>query len=95
MPIKWEFLPAFLAILPTYVLHCIQTCPTHTNGGGIGCDIIVYVIPLADAVFCLLPTQGIQKTQRERESGGGGGGACMEGEYMYRDIALLQYSLQD
>ena len=20
----------------TYVLRCIQTCPTHTNGGGIG-----------------------------------------------------------
>ena len=89
MPIKWEFLPAFLAILPTYVLHCIQTCPTHTNGGGIGCDIIVYLIPPADAVFCLLPMQGIQKTQRESVGGGG----CMEGEYKY--IALLQYSLQD
>ena len=69
---KMGVFAAFLAILPTYVLYCIQTCPTHTNGGGIGCDIIVYVIPLADAVFCLLPTQGIQKTQREWVGGGGG-----------------------
>ena len=44
---------------------------TGTNGGGIGSDIIVHVIPLADAVFCLLPTQAVQK--RQREWGGGGG----------------------
>ena len=82
MPIKWEFLPAFLAILPTTYFTAYK-CPTHTNGGGIGSDIIVYVIPLTDAVFCLLPMQGIQKRQRERGGGGRGGGvAWMECEYV-------------
>ena len=78
VPITWEFLPAFLAILPSYVLHCIQTCPTHTSGDGIGSDIIV-----CDTTrrCCVLPLTNARNTKEtERESGGG---SCMHGMWIH------------
>ena len=61
---------------PPPLLHCIQTCPTHStrNSGGIGSDIIVYVIPLTDAVFSYQCKEYKRDRERERVGGGGGGG---------------------
>ena len=65
VPITWEFLPAFLAILPSYVLHCIQTCPTHTSGDGIGSDIIVCDTTRRCCVLPLTNARNTKETERE------------------------------